>query len=255
MSAPFFHRFKEYETDYFDLPLRVPRVADATRVNTSAREGKVVQEYDLFEDLVEDGELEVIVRCMEQGQYYGAAQADVYIRAADRSFLLNFSKGLLSLWLQMAIIVTFGVFFSTFLSGPVAFLGSISTLVVGFFMSFIREVVHGIYDPEDPIGYKGGGPLESIVRICTQQNITTDLELGSIASYIVKKIDTAFAMLLYSTTFVVPSFSDFDTVDYVAYGYNIDIAVISILLCKAFSYALGTTLIGYFVLKTREIAA
>jgi hypothetical protein len=255
VSAPFFHRFKEYETDYFEVPVKVPRLPDATRVETSAKEKKTIEELDLFEHLVEDGEVEVVIQCMEQGQYYGAAQADVYIRAPDKSFSLNFFKGLLSIWLQMVIIVTFGVFFSTFLSGPVAFLGSISTLVVGFFIEFIREVVHGIYDPDDPTGYKGGGPIESIVRISTQQNITTDLELQGPAAYIVKSIDKAFAALLYATTFFVPSFPDFDTVDYVAYGYNIDIAVVSIMLCKALSYAIGTTLVGYFILKTREIAA
>jgi hypothetical protein len=255
-SAPDLRRFKEFETDSYTVPLKLKRIANVERVTSAAKEGKIVEELDLFEDLVNDrGELEVLIRCAEPGQYYGAAQADVYIRANDGSFFVNFTKCLLSLWVQMVMIVTFGVLFSTFLSGPVAFLASISTLVVGFFMSFIQEVVHGIYNPTDEMAYTGGGPIESVIRIMTQQNMQTELEIGPMLDSIIKKIDGVFAALLYSATFVIPDYTQFDSVDYVAYGYNIPGAVLGIMLCKAFVYAIGSTILGYFVLKTREVAA
>ena len=57
-------------------------------------------------------------------QYYGMAQADLYIRAADSSFAWNFCKGYLGIWLQMALVISLGVMFSTFLSGPVALLAT-----------------------------------------------------------------------------------------------------------------------------------
>ena len=41
---------------------------------------------DLFKDLVtDDGQIEVLVQCLEQGQYYGFAQADCYLRLPDGS--------------------------------------------------------------------------------------------------------------------------------------------------------------------------
>ena len=52
------------------------------------------------------------------------AQADLYIRAADSSFDWNFCKGYLGIWLQMVLVISLGVIFSTFLSGPVALLAT-----------------------------------------------------------------------------------------------------------------------------------
>jgi hypothetical protein len=252
-SAPILHRFKEFETDAIEIPLKVKKLPEAG----SGREVKVTGEYDLFDDLVEDGQLEVILQCQERAQYYGVAQPDVYIRAADHLFVVNFMKCFLTLWLEMVVVVAFGVFFSTFLSGPIAFVGTIATLIVGFFIDFVREVVHGMFSsPEETMAYKGGGPIESIIRIMTQQNISTELEgVPQGADAIIKTIDKGFAIMLYATTYVVPTFSDFDTVRQVAYGYDIDFTVLSILCLKALGYAAGTTLVAYFVLKTREIAS
>ena len=41
---------------------------------------------DLFDDLVADGELEIELQCLDQSQYFGVAQPDVYLRARDASF-------------------------------------------------------------------------------------------------------------------------------------------------------------------------
>jgi hypothetical protein len=254
-SAPIYKRFKEFETDTFKIPLKLKRLPDEKSLQ-GGRDVKVNEELDLFDDLVEDGRLDVILKCEEPAQYYGVAEPDVYIRAGDQPFYLNFFKCFTTMWLEMIVVVSFGVMFSTFLSGPVAFLGTISTMVVGFFISFIREIVNGMMfsSPDDTMAYKGGGPIESIIRIMTQQNIQTDLETGEVTRNIIQTIDRGFAALLYATTFVVPELSDFDKVRFVAYGYNIDAVLLSTLCLQALAYTAGTTLIAYFVLKTREIA-
>jgi len=251
-SAPILHRFKEFETDVIEVPLKLKPLPQAS----SGRDVKVVEDYDLFDDLVEDGQLEVILRCEEPSQYYGVAQADVYIRAADRAFITNFFKCFVTIWLEMIVVVSFGVMFSTFLSGPIAFVGTIATLIIGFFIAFIREIVHGMFaSPEDNLAYRGGGPIESVIRIMTQQNIQTELAVGPTTDLIVKTIDKGFAILLYATTYVVPGFGDYDTVRQVAYGFNIDAVILSQLCLLTLGYTAGTTLVAYFVLKTREIAS
>lgn len=254
-SAPFYKRIKEFETDTFTIPFKVARLPDETSVNTTGREQRVVGDYDLFDDLCDNGRLDVIIKCEDPSQYYGVAQADVYIRAANRPFYLNYIKCFASIWLQMIIVVSFGVFFSTFLSGPVAFIGTISTLVVGFFIHFIQEVVYGMFNKQDDLAYKGGGPIESMIRIVTQQNIQTDLEANPTVTFVIQTIDKGFAVLLYATTFVVPNFNDFDTSKYLALGYNIDAVVLFTLILKALAYTIGTTIIAYFILKTREVAS
>ncbi len=252
-SAPLYHRFKEFETDSFEIPLKVARLPEES--STRGSETKVLEPYDLFEDLVnESGRLDVIIKCEEPSQYYGVAQPDIYIRASDRLFITNFFKCFVTFWLEMIIVVAFGVMFSTFLSGPIAFVGTISALVVGFFIGFVREIVEGMFNPQLELGYKGGGPIESFIRIVTQQNIQTDLEVGSVTNFVVKIIDQGFALMLYASTFVVPTFGDFDTVRFVSYGYNIDAVLLSTLCLQTLAYALGASIVAYFVLKTREIA-
>jgi hypothetical protein len=89
----------------------------------------------------------------------------------------------------------------------------------------------------------------------TQQNIQTELEVGPVADMIIKTIDKGFAIMLYATTYVVPGFGDYDTVRQVAYGFNIDAVILSQLCLVTIGYTIGTTLVAYFVLKTREIAS
>ncbi len=118
----------------------------------------------------DDGRLEIRVQCLERQQYYGMAQADLYIRAADSSFAWNFCKGYLGIWLQMALVVSLGVMFSTFVSGPVALLATLFVIIVGIFSGYLVELAGG--------KMVGGGPFESMQRIMTQDNMISELEPG-----------------------------------------------------------------------------
>ena len=100
--------------------------------HTAGSDGKA-EKIDLFRDLVsKNGRLEISLQCLEAQQYFGMAQPDLYIRAADSSFAWNFFKGYVGIWLQMALVISLGVMFSTFLSGPVALLATMFVVIVGF---------------------------------------------------------------------------------------------------------------------------
>ena len=86
------------------------------------------KKLDLFKDLVSDGKVEIWLRCEEPQQNFGVAQADMYLRAGNASFALNFAKGYLGIWLQLLVVITIGVMFSTFLSGPVAMVATLGVL-------------------------------------------------------------------------------------------------------------------------------
>jgi hypothetical protein len=250
-SAPIYQPFKEFETDTFKIPLKLKRLPD-DRALAGGRDVQLTEELDLFDDLVHNGQLEVILKCEEPAQYYGVAAPDIYIRAGDRPFWANFIKSFLTMWLQMLVVVSFGVMFSTFLSGPVAFLATTGSMVIGFFIKFVREVATSMF-----VGggeYEGGGTIESFIRMVTQQNITTEFDAGPTTTMVVQTIDRGLAIMLYAATFIVPDFRDFNKINYVAYGYNIDAVLLSTLILQAFVYTAGTTLVGYFILKTREIA-
>ena len=138
------------------------------------------QKLNLFNDLVDDGDGRNEINCLERGQYFGMAMPDLYLRAADASFEINFAKAFFGIWLTMVLVISFAVMFSTFLSGPVAMLATVAILVIGCFTEDIHDLANGIT--------QGGGPFESLVRIVKQQNMTIEMEEG-LTKTVVQSVD------------------------------------------------------------------
>ena len=201
---------------------------------------------DLFRDMVSsDGGLQIVIQCLEPQQYFGMAQPDLYIRAADSSFAWNFFKGYLGIWLQMALVIGLGVMFSTFLSGPVALLATIFVVICGLFSSYIMQLAGG--------SIIGGGPFESITRIMTQDNLTSQMAPG-MQTNVIKAMDQVTALMLRYFAAVVPDISTNDFVDRVACGFDVGPDLLTrCFLCEA-AYLLPVILLGYICLKQREVA-
>ncbi|MDA1054815.1 MAG: ABC transporter permease [Planctomycetota bacterium] len=230
---------KEYVSDKQTIRNNI-RVVD--QEDGSIRDGQL---FDLVDD---EGRLEVWIQCGERSQYYGMAEKDVYILDRDAPFIANLAKGYAGIWLQMVMVTSFGVMFSTFLSGAVAMMATLSSFVVGYFSTFIFEVATGAKE--------GGGPLESLFRIVTQQNVQVDLEIGKTPTSIIQGVDLVAMMSMRVMTGMLPDYANFmGTTEYVANGYNIDGTLMSIQLLTAFCYVLVVSLVAYYLLKTREIAA
>ncbi len=200
---------------------------------------------DLFEDLAPDGELEVELQCLDSGQYFGVAKADVYLRARDASWTANFVKGFLGIWVRMLLVTSFGVMFSTFLSGPVAMLATLTALVLGSSKAFILGVAQGLVE--------GGGPVESSVRGVTQMNATTPLEPG-LATDVIKAVDSVFMTLMTWVVNVLPDFGEFDSVEYVAHGFNVPGDLVLVQVFTGLGFVAAMFAVGYFFLRTREVA-
>jgi hypothetical protein len=237
-SEPISFRPMEFEIYHLDVPRKLRVVDPATQL---ARDG------DLFEDLVtEDGQTEIWVRCAEPGQYYGMARADMYLLAAERPFFLNFVKGYISIWLQMLMVVCFGVMFSAFLTGAVAMMATLSSIILGFFAQFVVDVAQGTV--------MGGGPIESFYRLVTQMNVSIDLEEGA-GTTVIKWIDVGLMYIMQAAAFMTPDYSRFGAAKYVAYGFNIDPNLLAQQIATCLAYVVTVTIAGYFFLKSREIAA
>jgi hypothetical protein len=201
---------------------------------------------DLFSELVSpDGKVEVWLECLEPGQYFGVAQADMYLHARDAAFFPNFVKGYIGIWLQMVLVTSFGVMFSTFLSGPVAMLATMTSLVMGFFTKFVLDVASG--------DIQGGGPVESIVRIVKQMNVVSPLEEG-LSTTVIKSVDQVLMALMTGIVSLLPDYSKFSFENFVAYGFNIPADLVLEQLVAGVAYLVPVFIIGYFFLKTREVA-
>ncbi|MCU0980894.1 MAG: ABC transporter permease, partial [Pirellulaceae bacterium] len=237
-SEPIPFTAREFTLYRHEIPLKLKAVeADGT-----------LKDIKLFESLVdEDGNVEVWIQCSERSQYFGMAQADVYVRGGDASFARNFSKAYMGLWLQMVIITCFGVMLSTFLSAPVALFATGATLVVGLFRGFIISVATG--------EQVGGGPVESFVRIITQMNQTIELDLGKPIEWIIKGSDAVLMFFMWIAANVFPDYRALDTSRFVAYGFNIDGNLLAQHCLIALAYFVVLSVFGNFFLKSREIAA
>jgi len=105
---------------------------------------------DLFKDLTTpDGKIEVWLQCVEPGQTFGMARADVYIRGPDASFALNYFKAIVEIWLQVLLVTSLAVMFSTFLSGPVAILVTVTAVVMGFYTTDIHNLTNSVIYREE----------------------------------------------------------------------------------------------------------
>jgi hypothetical protein len=203
---------------------------------------------DFFKDIAPNGQFEAIVRCEDTQQYIGMSPTDLVLRAGERSFAWNFFKGFVGIWLQMIIVISLGVMFSTFLSGPVAMVATLSALGLGFFGSGVDT----FFVDEN----SGGGPIESMVRIGTQKGVMTDLDLGNDAlETVIKRIDYTIMYGIVNLKTALPNFNKLSTSEFVAYGTNIFDDLLLRHITITLGYFLMSSFIGYFFVKTREMAA
>jgi ABC-type transport system involved in multi-copper enzyme maturation permease subunit len=209
------------------------------------KNGNVVKKLDLFKDFVRDGEIQIRLKCMEPQQYFGVAQADVYIRTPDAPFFLNFLKGYVGIWLQMSLLTALGVFFSTFLSGPVALLSTAGMLVGGLCHDFLFRLATG--------QTYGGGPFESIVRLATQENVVSEMEAGLRTTF-VKSLDFVFLYGLQGLAALLPDFEKFSLANFVANGFNIPGALMGQCFAAAAGFLFAAFVASYFCFKMREVA-
>ena len=119
---------------------------------------------NVFDDLVnEDGEMQLIVKCLDRSQYLGMTKSGVYLRPAENTFPWNLCKAYISIWLQMTMVIAFGVMFSTFLSGPVAMVATFVCVLLGFSAEQIYDTRHYI-DEGIADGWRTGGVARPIAQ-------------------------------------------------------------------------------------------
>jgi hypothetical protein len=241
-TDPLIFESVEYEV----MNLSIPRTQVCQVLDEKGNVVAQQQTADLFDDLARNGKLRVVLRCEDRAQYIGVGRADVYFRASENPYWVNFFRGFWGIWLQLVIIITAGVCFSTLLATPVTMFSAIVVIIVGFNANFLRSLLLPDTD--------GGGPIESFIRVIWQMNMQTPFDPGPLVSAM-QFTDKILLSTLSSLTYIVPDFSRLDFSDFIRYGYWIDNDRLLVATCLALSFCLGLYVVGYFNLKTRELAA
>ncbi|MGE0610353.1 MAG: hypothetical protein AB7O62_24910 [Pirellulales bacterium] len=226
-------------------PVEAPRTHSETVPRILTEQGSVTRSVDLFKELVDEGNLEVHIRCIPRQQYYGVGQADLYIVDQPNTFEFNLVKGHLGIWMQMMLVCTIGVMFSTFLNGPVSMLAAAAMLVGGYAIPFMRDLLTG-----EQIG---GGPAESIVRIIQHKDMMTELEPGLYRS-VIQAFDAIFQGVLFVVSNIMINLPALSDVSWVSSGFDIPINNLLVHMFTAAGYFVPLYLIGHFILRKRELA-
>jgi len=193
------------------------------------------------------GDLKIEVRCISATQYLGMSESDLYLLSSSGNFGVNYMKGLLGIWLQAMVLTAIGVFAGTFLSWPVALLTTIAfffagQLAYGFLVDFTRQAV------------LGGGPFESLIRLLTHDNQMSDLA-PTPGAVIAKTLDSLLMPVMSMLVYIVPNFQALDVSNTVADGFAVGWNTIISNTLLALAYTLPFSVVGYFILKNREVAA
>ncbi len=255
------HKGKIDRGIYGSLTVRNPQTGRATReIQFQAKDAIIDRQdipiklsdsqgepLDLFKDLTADGAVQIEIKCIEPGQYFGMAMPDLYLRAQDASFELNLVKAFFGIWLTMVFVISFAVMFSTFLSGPVAMMATVAVLIIGLFTQNILELAHGIQ--------VGGGLFESIIRIVKQQNMTLEMDEG-LTRTVVQSVDWVLLKVMEGIALMLPDLSKFNEafITPVAKGFDISNDAVGIWAVRGLAYLCVVFVVGYFFLKTREVA-
>jgi ABC-type transport system involved in multi-copper enzyme maturation permease subunit len=193
------------------------------------------------------GDLRIEVRCISPTQYLGMAESDLYLLSSSGNFGVNYMKGLFGIWLQALVLTAIGVFAGTFLSWPVALLTTIAfffagQLAYGFLVDFTRQAV------------LGGGPFESLIRLLTHDNQMSELA-PTPGVVIAQSLDSLVMPIMSMLVYIVPNFQALDVSNSVADGFAVSWGAMLGNTLLALAYALPFSVVGYFILKNREVAA
>lgn len=197
--------------------------------------------------------LTVKIICTTPTQYVGMARYDLYARldAATgtdyRGFSMNFVKSAFGLWLLLALVIGLSVVLSSKLSGVITLLVTGTLLGCGLVLPFIESVALGMND--------GGGPAESGLRMFRREISGTRLDDSqSTTERVVAFSDKVFRFGIRRILYVFPNVEELFLSKYVGEGFAITWVQMALSLLQVFGYLLPWFVLGYYVIRWREIA-
>ena len=187
-----------------------------------------------------------VVKCESRTQFIGLARYDLFLLDGEGSFDLNFFKAAIGLWCQLAIILGIAVVCSTYLAGLLSWLYTKVFIILGLVLPFIRTLATN----DQP----QGGPFESLNRLAKGDNSSSALDETAIVN-VSQSLDSAFRWGLGRVLNAIPDLQKFGWTDYVAEGFSIRPEFLLMHLLLVAGYLIPWCLIGYYLLKSREVAA
>jgi len=182
--------------------------------------------------------LSIYVKCESPGQMLGMADPDLYILEGNLPFALNYLKGMVGLWCQLCIVIGLAVACSTYLSGVLSLLVTLLIYIVGLLTDHLNDLATG--------RNVGGGPIESMARFLKSEQPTAPMP-DTAGTSVIQRLDETWSWFVRRIQNMVP--------DVDAEGFNINTEYLVVNVLVMIGYLLPWAVLGYYLMKSREVAA
>jgi hypothetical protein len=182
---------------------------------------------------LQSGDFDVRVRCLTLGRYLGLASDSVAIVQGHQSFGFNLLKSLSILWLMATLVVTIGIFCSTFLSWPIAIVLTLLIL----------------------LGHWGVAQLGDALQPGVGRSVATDLGFQSPGqTQVVSVTIEALSRSLDMFSRVLPDISRFAAAEDLERGLAIPWVRMWESLAVVLLFGVPLLILGYIILRNKEVA-
>lgn len=190
--------------------------------------------------------VQVFVKCTSPGQMLGMAEGDLHLLEGVQRFEVNYFKAAVGLWCLVTIVIGVSVALSTYLAGVVSLLTGLFILLSAFLSEHLKDVMYGTNT--------GGGPFESLTRLLRTDLPTSQLEQTAGVKTAVG-LDSFYAWAFRQFFNILPDIDAFTWTNYLKEGFNINTEYLVMNLLVLFGYVLPWGVLGYYLLRNREVAA
>lgn len=187
----------------------------------------------------------VYVKCESRGQLLGMAEPDLYLLEANQPFSVNFVKGMVGLWCRLCIVVGLSVVCSTYLSGVLSLLVTGLIFLTGYATEHLSDLALN--------RNIGGGPFESISRLVRAETPTAP-SAETAGARVLQFFDRGWAWVVRRIQNMIPDVESFTWTDFVSEGFNVNTEYLVVNLLVTVGYLLPWFVLGYYLMKSREVA-
>ncbi len=191
-------------------------------------------------------EISIFVKCTSASQLLGMAEGDMYFLEAERGFGQNYFKAAFGIWCRLVLVIGLALCISTYFAGTVTFLGTVVLYILGLVSFFLLELGS---DKKSV-----AGPFGSLNQMLSGKLSTTPDD-GTAISKAAGVGDEGFGFLIRRVTNFAPDVDAYSWTAYVSEGFNIPIEALAMNFVSLAAYLFPWFLIGFYLMRSREVAA
>lgn len=189
----------------------------------------------------------VAVKCNTRGQMLGMAEPDLFLLEGDRTFSENYFKAAVGLWCRVVLVIGLAVTCSTYLAGVISFLTAFLLFVGGYASDHLADMASGQ-------SYVGG-PFKSMNQLLRAEQTTAQADPNSPLTGAVEGLDKVFAWGVRRVINMVPDVYAYSWTNFLSEGFNIPVGGLLMNLAVLVGYLLPWFIMGYYLIRSREVAA